>query len=113
MVGDLFPVAIKPHKEITSKRRKIMIKFIVAAATVMFFTSSAIAKETNYSKIVAEWSSQVIKQRHQIINILDENNKKNSKKQSFNILEGWKAEIIKINTRRNKPTHIFCPRNGC
>ena len=80
-----------------------MIKFIMIAV-ILCWAPLAPAKETNYQKIVAEWSSHVAKQRHHITN---ENSEKHSKKNHFKILEQWKSGVVKTNEKAHN-----CKKEG-
>jgi len=86
-----------------------MIKFVVIVAATCWMTVAP-AKETNYEKIVAEWSSHVLKQKHRVTS---KNNEKDSKRKNhFKIIEQWKTEIIKINSRHNKIINAFYKKEG-
>ena len=77
-----------------------MIKYLVVGL-VLLVSPAALGevpkKKTNYDKIVAEWSSKITKQTHNIKRVAPKKNVK--KKNNYTLLlQQWKTEIRKINT---------------
>jgi hypothetical protein len=59
---------------------------------------SATKSQTNYDKIIAEWSSSVSKQTHDIKRPIFSGKKSNKKGAYVLLLQQWKTEVKKLKT---------------
>lgn len=77
-----------------------MIKYI-AAILIFLTTQTAYADDTKYTKIISEWSSQIVKQRHNITEKYKNNFEFIKKRHYFKIIKQWKFDIKKNKWNKN------------
>ena len=82
-----------------------MIKYITSIL-IFLAAQAAYADDTKYTKIVSEWSSQIVKQRHNITEKHKNNFEFIKKRNYFNIIKEWKHDIKKIKWNKNFSTPL-------
>ena len=83
-----------------------MVKYLIIGFILLVSPAvmSASKPHTNYDKIISEWSSSVLKQRHNIGDSVFE--KKSPKKKSAYalLLQRWGAEVKKLKYFQKRPS---------
>jgi len=80
-----------------------MIKYITSIL-IFIAAQTAYADDTKYTKFISEWSSQIVKQRHNITKKHKNNFEFIKKRNYFNITKQWKHDIKKIKWNKNFDT---------
>lgn len=93
-----------------------MVKYLIIGFILLVSPAvmSASKPHTNYDKIISEWSSSVLKQRHNIGDSVFE--KKSPKKKSAYalLLQRWGAEVKKLNNNKKAaPLFSFFGQKSC